>query len=53
MRSKTTLGLLALTFTAMACGYLVGSSSSQDAIAQVSPVSASERDYYVPNSHWL
>ena len=53
MRSKTTVGLLALTFTATACGYLVGSSSSQDAIAQVSPVSASERDYYVPNSEDL
>ena len=53
MRSKMTLGLLALTFTAMACGYLVGSSSSQDAIAQVSPVMAGERDYYVPNSEDL
>ena len=53
MRSKTTLGLLALTFGAMACGYLVGSSSNQDAIAQVSPVMAGERDYYVPNSEDL
>ena len=53
MRSKTTLGLLALTFAAMACAYVVGSSSSQDAIAQVSPVSASARDYYVPNSEDL
>ena len=53
MRSKMTLGLLALTFTAMACGYLVGNSSSQDAIAQVSPVMAGERDYYVPNSEDL
>ena len=36
MRSKT-LGLSVLTFAAMACGYLVGSSSSLDAAAQDAP----------------
>jgi len=53
MRNKSILGLLALTFTAVACGYFVGSTSSQDAMAQVSPVSASARDWYVPNSEDL
>ena len=51
--SKSTVGLLIMTVTAMACGYLVGSSSTQDAVAQVSPVSASARDFYVPNSEDL
>ena len=51
--SKSTVGILVVTVTAMACGYLVGSSSNQDAVAQVSPVSASARDFYVPNSEDL
>ena len=55
IRSRTTLALLAVTIGALACGYLVGSSSGQDATAQAPSRTGTvaDRDVFYPGTEEL